>query len=377
VEAARHGSVEEVREELARRGSTADFTPNSRGKMAAPSGMEMSVTVADTAVYKARVGVAAASSVPPECAVRRGRGAGAASTTAPPAGPGGKRGRRGGTVAKAEAKAEVKVEDKAEPKAEAKVEAKAEPKAEAEVEAKTKSETKANSVASSARSRKRRLESPAAGGTPAKRHSSSSSSASNSPALRAARAEAVMFTGFISERDSALVEELGGRLTDAMAECSVLVAESMKRTAKLLCMAARGVPIVSARWLVECKAAKRFVDPWRHLLRDAAVEKKWSCRLEETLRQAARRPLLQGLSVHVTLQVSPPPQQFREFIEAAGGTFVPKIPTAAHQDLYCVGAAADKAAVSRLRKLGVPVMDKEWLLTGIIKHQLDPGLVLQ
>ena len=38
-----------------------------------------------------------------------------------------------------------------------------------------------------------------------------------------------------------------------------------------------------------------------------------------------------GLSVHVTLQVSPPPQQFREFIEAAGGTFVPKIPTAAHQ----------------------------------------------
>jgi len=276
-------------------------------------------------------------------------------------------------VVKEEAKAEVKVEDKAEPRAEAKVEA----KAEAEVEAKTKSETKANSVAISARSRKRRLESPAAGGTPAKRLSSSSSSASNSPALRAARAEAVMFTGFISERDSALVEELGGRLTDAMAECSVLVAESMKRTAKLLCMAARGVPIVSSRWLVECKAAKRFVDPWRHLLRDAAVEKKWSCRLEETLRQAARRPLLQGLSVHVTLQVSPPPQQFREFIEAAGGTFVPKIPTAAHQDLYCVGAAADKAAVSRLRKLGVPVMDKEWLLTGIIKHQLDPGLVLQ
>ena len=42
-----------------------------------------------------------------------------------------------------------------------------------------------------------------------------------------------------------------------------------------------------------------------------------------------------------------------------------------------MGAAADKAAVSRLRKLGVPVMDKEWLLTGIIKHQLDPGLVLQ
>ena len=109
VEAAKRGSVEEVKELLARRGSLADFTPNSRGKMAAPSGkvaapsgMDMSVTVADTAVYKARV--EAAKSVSPRGAVKRGRGARAGNTTAPPAlpEPGGKRGRRGGTAAKAE-----------------------------------------------------------------------------------------------------------------------------------------------------------------------------------------------------------------------------------------------------------------------------------
>lgn len=35
--------------------------------------------------------------------------------------------------------------------------------------------------------------------------------------------------------------------------------------------------------------------------------------------------------MHVTLQVSPPPSQFQEFIEAAGGTFVPKMPTAMQQ----------------------------------------------
>ena len=47
------------------------------------------------------------------------------------------------------------------------------------------------------------------------------------------------------------------------------------------------------------------------------------------------------------------------------------------QGLYCVASSADRAAVTRLRKLGVPVMDKEWLLTGIIRHKLDPALVLQ
>jgi hypothetical protein len=42
-----------------------------------------------------------------------------------------------------------------------------------------------------------------------------------------------------------------------------------------------------------------------------------------------------------------------------------------------VGSPADQAAVGKLRKLGVPVMDKEWLLTGILRHHLDPDLVLK
>merc|ERR1719239_905341 len=67
-----------------------------------------------------------------------------------------------------------------------------------------------------------------------------------SPSLRAAPSNrhAVMFTGFISESDSALVRDLGGILTDEMSECTVLVADSMKRTVKLLCMLGRGVPVV-------------------------------------------------------------------------------------------------------------------------------------
>jgi hypothetical protein len=114
-----------------------------------------------------------------------------------------------------------------------------------------------------------------------------------------------MFTGFISERDSALVRELGGDLTESVAECSVLVADSMKRTAKLLCMAARGVPIVGPRWLADSRTARCFLDPWRFLLKDAAVEKKWGCRLEETLRKVAggEERLLAGANLMITLRL--------------------------------------------------------------------------
>ena len=90
-----------------------------------------------------------------------------------------------------------------------------------------------------------------------------------SPSLRAAPStrHAVMFTGFTNESDSALVKDLGGFLTEEVQECTVLVADSMKRTYKLLCTVGRGVPVVGESWLKESRASRRLVDPWLHILK--------------------------------------------------------------------------------------------------------------
>ena len=45
--------------------------------------------------------------------------------------------------------------------------------------------------------------------------------------------------------------------------------------------------------------------------------------------------------------------------------------------MFCVSCPEDKASLARLGKLGVPCMDKEWLLTGILRHKLDPSLTVQ
>lgn len=46
-----------------------------------------------------------------------------------------------------------------------------------------------------------------------------------------------------------------------------------------------------------------FLDPWRHILEDKETEAKLGINLKRSLQQAAKAPLLEGLSIHVTKKV--------------------------------------------------------------------------
>ena len=80
----------------------------------------------------------------------------------------------------------------------------------------------------------------------------------------------------------------------ALGDCTVLVTDQIKRTAKLLCGVARGLPIVSPTWLEASKKSGSFLDPWQFILKDQANEKKWGFKLEKSLRNAGKSPLLTG-----------------------------------------------------------------------------------
>ena len=104
----------------------------------------------------------------------------------------------------------------------------------------------------------------------------------------------VIFSGLKSALTVALVEELGGCQTTDAAKCSVMVTYKMRKSFKQLWVIARGKPIVSIKWLMESKAAGGFLDPWDFIFSDPAVEKEWGCRLEVTLRQAAKKKIFTG-----------------------------------------------------------------------------------
>ena len=78
----------------------------------------------------------------------------------------------------------------------------------------------------------------------------------------------------------------------------------------------------------------------------------------------------------MTASVQPSPEMCREIIECGGGTFVKNLPKAASPNLYIVSTKEDRKRTDPLVKSGVPVMDKEWLLSGLLKYKLDGKLKL-
>ena len=109
--------------------------------------------------------------------------------------------------------------------------------------------------------------------------------------------------------------------------------------------------------------------------------------LEATLLQAQARGLLAGLAVWVSPSVQPNKEQMKEFIECAGGTFLDKLPRSSKEvkefkeaqevkEVYCVGSREDMKEVTLARGLGLRVMEREWLLTGLLTYRLDDRLQL-
>lgn len=230
-------------------------------------------------------------------------------------------------------------------------------------------------------SSKKRVEDVSSSGSVRSRLNSSLDSTA-SPSLRKVESlikkkQLVMFTGYNDLTDITLVKELNGSTTDSLTLCTVLVTDQIRRTAKFLSMVGRGVPIVTPMWLTESKRSGKFLDPWDFILKDPANEKKWGFKLEDTLKKASRARLLEGLKIHVTGQVKPSPEQCKDFIECGGGEFIETLPSTPLPDLYIVCCAEDKKLTIALGKLGVSVMDKEWMLSGLLKYKLDKSLKLK
>ena len=79
----------------------------------------------------------------------------------------------------------------------------------------------------------------------------------------------------------------------------------------------------------------------------------------------------------MTGSVKPSPEQCKDFIECGGGEFIETLPTKAVHGLHIVSCSEDKKLSTCLAKMGVPIMDKEWMLSGLLKYKLDKNLKLK
>ncbi|XP_076341014.1 mediator of DNA damage checkpoint protein 1-like [Tachypleus tridentatus] len=181
-----------------------------------------------------------------------------------------------------------------------------------------------------------------------------------------------MFTGLNDEDNGRkIVSYLEWDLVDSVMECSHLVTDKFHRTVKMLCCVAKGIPIVSTEWLKKCCASRAYIDHSLYIINDKKAEKHHNFSLAETLKKAAEQPLLTGWSIHVTPNVVPSPDQMKEIILCAGGKFVRNMPTRLAPRLVIVSTPEDVKLLKHAVKCGIPVVETEFILTGLLRYELN------
>ena len=76
----------------------------------------------------------------------------------------------------------------------------------------------------------------------------------------------------------------------------------------------------------------------------------------------------------MTEHVQPSPEMCRDIIECGGGQFLADLPSTSDKEAVIISCPEDKKITQTLSKAGLSVMDKEWLLTGLLKYKLDKKL---
>ncbi|XP_041360299.1 LOW QUALITY PROTEIN: mediator of DNA damage checkpoint protein 1-like [Gigantopelta aegis] len=195
-----------------------------------------------------------------------------------------------------------------------------------------------------------------------------------SPSLRQtslATKPKVMFTGVVDEHGEKIVKDLGGELVTSLLDCTHLVTDKVRRTVKFLGCLARGLPITNPQWLNGCKSAGTFIDCSKFLVSDSAAEKQYKFSLHRSIEQASTRQIFTDYRIHVTKSVRPDPTQMKNILQCAGAQYVPAMPKKLEEKLIVISCDEDKTACKPALNAGIPVVSAEFVLTGILKQELN------
>ena len=159
---------------------------------------------------------------------------------------------------------------------------------------------------------------------------------------------------------------------DESCHVDALVVDRIRRTKKFFMCLARGAHILSPSWIETMIKENRYIPYEQFYLQDTSAETRYGFQIRESVRRAKEQRIFGKLQFFCTKDTSPPYDDLKEIIEAAGGKFLEKINIQRPaKDLICIVAQAHKNDYEDLFKKGVAILSEEFVLSGISKQKLD------
>lgn len=176
--------------------------------------------------------------------------------------------------------------------------------------------------------------------------------------------------------------ELGLGFADSPISCTHLIVDRISRTPKFICAFSHAKYILDYKWIIESHEVNDLLDEKHFILQDKAGEEKYLFNLVYSwLKRKKRNGLLfSNLIFFVTPSVISEVSNVKEMIESAGGVVsTKKAPSKMQLDqiksdgkrLVVVSCDKDQYLCSTLETLGVDIVDVEFVITGILRQDID------
>ncbi|CAB3993743.1 Hypothetical predicted protein [Paramuricea clavata] len=197
----------------------------------------------------------------------------------------------------------------------------------------------------------------------------------------------VVFTGLNPGAVRRLTEKLsalGGETATSIRTCTHIVASKIMRTIKFLTGISVCRYIVSPQWIDKSHEVGKYLNEKDYVLHDEDGEKLYGMSLPQSIDSAQAKPLFQGITIYVTANVRPDQKSMAEILDCAGGKLMAELPpksslkSLAQQKtedgqpaFVCVTCEEDTHLCKDMKTEGIGVHNVEFVLSGILKQQLD------
>jgi uncharacterized ubiquitin-like protein YukD len=159
---------------------------------------------------------------------------------------------------------------------------------------------------------------------------------------------------------------------DETSPVDALVVDRIRRTKKFFMCLARGAHILSPTWIEAMIKENHYIPYDKYYLEDTNAETRYGFQLRESVRLAKQGRIFENQKFFCTKDTSPPYDDLKDIIEAAGGKLIDKINMAKPaKDIICIVAQVHKNDYEDLFKKGLRIVSEEFILSGISKQKLD------